>query len=37
VLWHLECIFEKTLWEPFNPRYGELLDAARAKVRDSVG
>ena len=34
VLWDIEGMLESTLVEPFDPKYDELLAAARAKVRD---
>ena len=34
VLWDIEAMLESTLVEPFDPKYDELLEAARAKVRD---
>lgn len=34
VLWDLCCQLESTLVEPFRADYRELLDAARAQVRD---
>ena len=36
VLWNLEASFESTLAEPFNPAYGEILAAARSRVRDPI-
>ena len=35
VLWDLSASLESALPEPFLPEYAELLDAARAQVRDS--
>jgi hypothetical protein len=35
VLWDIEGMLESTLVEPLDPKYNELLAAARAKVRDS--
>ncbi len=35
VLWDLEAMFEAELVEPLDPKYDELLAAARAKVRDA--
>jgi hypothetical protein len=34
VLWDLEAMLESELTEPFDAKYGELLAAARARVRD---
>lgn len=34
ILWDLECLLEKVLVQPFKSNYGELVAAARAKVRD---
>jgi hypothetical protein len=34
VLWDIEAMLESALVEPFDPKYDELLEAARAKVRD---
>jgi hypothetical protein len=34
VLWDIEGMLESILVEPFDPKYAELLEAARAKVRD---
>jgi hypothetical protein len=36
VLWDVECMLERVLWEPFSADYGSLLDAARSAVRDEV-
>lgn len=36
VLWNLEASLESTLVEPFRPEYGEILAAARSRVRDSI-
>lgn len=33
-LWNLCCLLEKTLVEPFNPDYAELLQSARNRLRD---
>jgi hypothetical protein len=35
-LWNLCAILEKALVEPFDPAYGELLEAARQRLRDSI-
>lgn len=35
VLWDIEAMLESELVEPLDPKYEELLAAARAKVRDS--
>lgn len=35
VLWDLEAMLEKILWEPFSDRYGDILARARERVRDS--
>jgi hypothetical protein len=35
VLWDIEAMLESELVEPLDPKYAELLAAARAKVRDS--
>ena len=35
VLWDLEAMLESMLAEPFDPRYADILSAARARVRDS--
>ena len=35
VLWDLEAILESTLSEPLDPKYLEVLAAARGRVRDS--
>ena len=35
VLWDIEGMLESTLVEPLDPNYDELLEAARAKVRDT--
>lgn len=34
VLWDICCTLEKTLVEPFMPNYKEVLEMARAQVRD---
>lgn len=34
VLWDIEATLESTLTEPFEPNYRQILDVARAKVRD---
>lgn len=31
-LWSLSCLLEKVLVEPFDPRYEELVDAARVRL-----
>ncbi|MDQ3336766.1 MAG: hypothetical protein M4D80_16495 [Myxococcota bacterium] len=36
VLWDIECMLEKQLVAPLSPNYRELLDQARANVRDSM-
>lgn len=36
VLWNLEASLESTLVEPFKPEYGEILAAARSRVRDPI-
>ena len=36
VLWDLECMLESKLAEVVDPRYGELVAAARERVRDPV-
>jgi len=33
VLWHLECVLEKALVEPFLPNYLELLDRAKERLK----
>jgi len=33
VLWDLECALQPQLSEVFNPRYGEILEAAWAAIR----
>jgi hypothetical protein len=33
-LWHLEAILESVLIEPLGSGYGELLTAARSRLRD---
>jgi hypothetical protein len=33
-LWNLESLLQKQLRELFDPRYGELLKAARERLRD---
>lgn len=35
VLWDIEAMLESELVEPLDPKYAELLAAARARVRDS--
>ena len=35
-LWNLHGLLEKQLVGPFDPRYKELLEAARARLRDAV-
>jgi ABC-type cobalt transport system substrate-binding protein len=35
VLWDLECALQPQLIEVFDPKYGELLRAAWAEIRDS--
>lgn len=34
VLWNVQCLLEKTLTEPFQANYAELLMSARELVRD---
>jgi hypothetical protein len=34
VLWRLEGRLERTLWEPLAPNYDELLETARAAMRN---
>ena len=34
VLWDIEAMLESELVEPFDPKYEQLLAAARAQVRD---
>ena len=36
VLWNLQCVLEKSLAEPFDSRYTELLEVARSRLRDSA-
>jgi hypothetical protein len=36
-LWNVCCSLESELAEPFSDRYGELLEAARGRLRDSTG
>lgn len=36
VLWNMCCELEKILVEPFSKNYGELLEAARSRTRDST-
>ncbi|MEH1102116.1 hypothetical protein [Micromonospora sp. CPCC 205561] len=36
VLWNLTCLLERELVEPFSPRYTELVERARARLRDEV-
>jgi hypothetical protein len=36
VLWNMEAMLESAIVEPLDPKYEELLTAARASVRDSV-
>ncbi|MEX1347551.1 MAG: hypothetical protein AB1Z31_07485 [Desulfobacterales bacterium] len=33
-LWNLTCVFESTLSEPFRENYGEILEAARERLKD---
>jgi hypothetical protein len=33
-LWNLEAVLEKTLVAPFDPKYSELVAAARERLRD---
>ena len=33
-LWNLTCLLEKVMVEPFKPNYGELVHAARDRLRD---
>lgn len=33
-LWNLCCIFQKSLVVPFDPAYGDALQAARNRLRD---
>lgn len=35
VLWDLEATLESTLAEPLDPNYRQILNSARAKVRDN--
>lgn len=35
-LWNLASIFEKELAEPLKKEYGELLEAARERLRDDI-
>ena len=37
VLWCLHAQLEKALSEPFRADYGELLEQARARVKESFG
>jgi len=32
-LWNLTCLLEKVMVEPFKPNYGELVHAARVRLR----
>ena len=34
VLWNLEALMEKLLTAPFDPRYDELINESRSRVRD---
>ncbi|TQJ21942.1 hypothetical protein FBZ33_2175 [Micromonospora sp. A202] len=34
VLWNLTCLLERELVEPFSPQYAELVEQARARLRD---
>lgn len=36
-LWELEAALKRTLSEPFLPNYGELVEAARARLREAGG
>lgn len=37
VLWDMQCVLERQLAEILSPNYGQLLDEARQRVRDSEG
>ena len=34
-LWSLSALLERVLWEPLDPRYAELVSAARARLTAS--
>jgi hypothetical protein len=35
-LWNLQCIFESILVEPFDPKYTEIINKARDRLRDGT-
>jgi hypothetical protein len=35
-LWNLTCYFERELVEPFSENYGQILDAARERLKDDI-